>query len=86
MIFRKSLDEQELPEDWKKASITPIHKGGDETEASNFRPASLTSIPCIVMESIIMDEVNLHLKSVGVRSVKQDRFLKGRSCLTNLLT
>jgi len=63
MMFRKSLDEQELPEDWKKASVTPIHKGGDKTEASNFRPISLTSIPCKVMESIIMDEVKLHLKS-----------------------
>jgi len=28
IIFRKSLDKQELPEDWKKGSVTLIHKGG----------------------------------------------------------
>jgi len=42
MIFRKSLDEQELPVDWKKASVTPIHKGGDKTEASNFRDGQIS--------------------------------------------
>jgi len=86
MIFRKSLNEQELPEDWKKASVTHIHKGGDKTEASNFRPVLLTSIPCKIIKSIIMDKVKLHLKSVGVSKDKQHGFLKGRSCLTNLLT
>ena len=28
-IFRKSLDEGVLPEDWKTANVTAIHKSGD---------------------------------------------------------
>ena len=43
LIFRKSLDEGVLPEEWKCANITPIHKKGLRSEAENYRPISLTS-------------------------------------------
>ena len=40
LIFRKSLDEGVLPEEWKCANITPIHKKGLRSEAQNYRPIS----------------------------------------------
>lgn len=36
---------QEVPEDWRKASVTSILTKGKEEEAGNCRTASLTSSP-----------------------------------------
>ena len=36
-IFRKSLDEGVLPEDWKTANVTAIHKRGDRKKPENYR-------------------------------------------------
>ena len=57
MIYNKSLEEEVLPEDWKAATVCSIYKKGDKSDPGNYRPVSLTSVPCKVMESIIKDEV-----------------------------
>ena len=57
LIFSKSLSEGELSQDWKDAIITPLHKKGEKEFASNYRPISLTSIVCEVMESTIKDSI-----------------------------
>ncbi len=43
-IFNRSLQENKVPEDWKIANVTPIHKKGDKNIALNYRPISLTSV------------------------------------------
>jgi hypothetical protein len=35
-----------IPMDWKKATVVPIHKGGDCSVVKNYRPVSLTSVVC----------------------------------------
>ena len=55
LIFRKSLDESTLPSDWKAANVSPIHKNGNKNNAANYRPISLTSQICKVMESLKAD-------------------------------
>ena len=42
-----------LPGDWKRAAVIPIHKGGDRSLVTNYRPVSLTSVVCKQMEHII---------------------------------
>ena len=36
--------------DWKRATVVPIHKGGDRSLVSNYRPVSLTSVVFKQME------------------------------------
>jgi len=45
-IFAASLKQGVLPGAWKTANITPIYKKGEKEKHFNYRPISLTSIPC----------------------------------------
>jgi len=53
IIYQKSLIEGILPADWKVATVIPIFKKSNKHEASNYRPVSLTAVPCKVLKSII---------------------------------
>ena len=85
IIFNKSLQEGVVPDDWKLANVSPIFKKGNRTSASNYRPISLTSVICRLMESILRDTIVEHLKSNNLIRSSQHGFMPHRSCLTNLL-
>ena len=86
MIFNLSLETGQVPEDWRKANVTPIFKNkGSKSKAENYRPISLTSIPCKLMESIIKDTVVEHLTIHKLIKDTQHGFMSKRSCTTNLL-
>ena len=53
MIFQESLRTGHIPNDWKRANITPIYKKGCRSDPLNYRPISLTSSACKVLERII---------------------------------
>ncbi|BHF64219.1 hypothetical protein SprV_0200721900 [Sparganum proliferum] len=74
-----------LPSDWKSATITPLFKGGSRASANNYRPVSLTSICCKIMEKIIKKALMQFLEQHHPLSDAQHGFRSGRSCLTNLL-
>jgi hypothetical protein len=59
-IFRQSLCTGEVPEDWRRANVTPIFKKGKKTDPGNYRPVSLTSVCCRILESIIRDNLMEH--------------------------
>ena len=60
IIFRKSYESGILPEAWKKAHVTPIHKKGSKMVPGNYRPVSLTSVIGKMMESIVRDQLVEH--------------------------
>jgi hypothetical protein len=83
-IFRKSLDTGIIPADWKKAKVIPIYKKGAKSDPGNYRPVSLTSVPCKILESLIKDAVMKHLENEKLIKDSQHGFMAGRSCTTNL--
>ena len=85
MLFNKTLVEGKLPQDWKIANITAIHKKGNKKLASNYRPVSLTSLICKKMEEIIRDKVMEFVKKTRTLSKKQFGFIGGRSTILQLL-
>ena len=85
IIFAKSLAEGIVPDDWRCANITPIFKKGSKSSAGNYRPVSLTSVVCKIMESVIKDTIVAHLSASNIIAPSQHGFMPGRSCLTNLL-
>ncbi|BHF68838.1 hypothetical protein SprV_0301187900 [Sparganum proliferum] len=84
-IFQTSFLTGCLPSDWKSATITPLFKGGSRASANNYRPVSLTSICCKIMEKIIKKALMEFLEQHHLLSDAQYGFRSGRSCLTNLL-
>ena len=84
-IMNKSLANGCLPEDWKLALVTPIFKKGAKNVPSNYRPVSLTSIVCKMMEKIIRKQVMSHLLTENLLSTKQFGFMNRRSTTTQLL-
>ena len=79
IIFRKSLEEGVVPMDWRNANVTSIFKKGDRTLASNYRPISLTSIICKMLESLIKDAVMKHLLENHLVHSAQHGFIPSRS-------
>jgi len=86
VVFRKSLDDASVPDDWKCANVCPIFKKGNINLAENYRPVSLTSQICKIFEAVIRDAVVNHLESNCLIKDSQHGFRKGYSCLTNILT
>ena len=84
-IFNKSMTTGQVPSDWKLANVTPIFKKGSKSNPENYRPVSLTSVPCKLMESIIRDNVVDHLLLNQLIKSSQHCFMKHKSCTTNLL-
>ena len=52
LIFQKSLDTDTVPAAWKEANITALYKKGDRYAPSTYRPVSLTSVVCKMLEAI----------------------------------
>lgn len=85
IIFQKSLASGQVPSSWKEANVTPIHKKASKQKASNYRPISLTSIVCRIMESIIRDNIVKHMMENQLFCDSQHGFVPGRSCMTQLI-
>ncbi len=52
-LFADSLTTAVVPTDWRLAIICQVHKKGDPEDVSNYRPVSLTSIICKIVERIL---------------------------------
>ena len=85
ILFTKSLACGQLPEQWRTANVTPLFKKGSKMEASNYRPVSLTSVPCKLMERVVKGLMTKHLHDHGLIAVEQHGFVANRACVTNLL-
>ena len=83
-MFKSSLKEGKLPQDFRNAIIVHIHKKGAKYDPSSYRPVGLTSIICKILESIIRAELLRHLKANNLISEHQYGFMPGRSSTLQL--
>ncbi|CAC5376273.1 unnamed protein product [Mytilus coruscus] len=59
-----------VPTDWKNAFISAIFKKGNKSLAKNYRPVSLTSVVCKIMEKILQKFIIEHMKTNNLFSKK----------------
>ena len=84
-VYNDSLQEGKIPSDWKIAHIVPIYKKGDAQKASNYRPVSLTSVICKILERIIREQILNFAFNNNLFPKDQHGFLPKRSTVTNML-
>ena len=80
------MQEASVPSLLKRAAVVPIYKGGDRSDPSNYRPVSLTPILMKIMEKIVRKKMVAFLSENNLFNPNQHGFMKGRSCLSALLS
>ena len=85
-LFQQSIDTGEIPKEWSLANICPLFKKSDRSLACNYRPVSLTCVPCKLLEHIVCSHIMAHLNEYKLLSDRQHAFRKGHSCETQLTT
>lgn len=63
----------------------PVYKKGSRTEAQNYRPISLTSVPCKLLEHIMLRHIMIHLDAHNMLIDHQHGFRSNRSFETQLI-
>lgn len=86
IIFNHSLETGQLPADWLTANISAVFKKGDRNRAENYRPVSLTSVACKLLEHVICHHLRNHLEMFNILTDRNHGFRSGYSCETQLLT
>ena len=86
ILWQKSLNTGEIPDIFKLAYVSPIHKPGCSREAAeNYRPVSLTSHLVKTFERILKTSIQNFLERTLALKDNQHGFRDKRSCLSQLL-
>ena len=85
ILFNQSIKQKTVPKSWKEAQITAIFKKGKKCMAGNYRPVSLTSIVCKIMETLVRESIIKHMKINKLFTDRQYGFISGRSTSLQLL-
>jgi hypothetical protein len=85
-IYQKSHEVGSVPDDWIMVVITALFKKGDKSLPVNYRPVSLTSVTCKLMEHIMFKHIMQHLEKYSILVDYQQGFRQKRSRESQLAT
>ena len=60
-LFQQSIDTGEIPKEWSLVNICPLFWKSDRSLACNYRPVSLTCVPCKLLKHIVCSNIMAHL-------------------------
>ncbi|HBI39884.1 MAG TPA: hypothetical protein DDY16_02905 [Tenacibaculum sp.] len=78
-LVNLSLSTGLMPTSCKIAKVTPIHKGGDTEDPSNYRPISILPILGKCIEFCVNSQLTQYLEDRGILSEQQYGFRKDHS-------
>ena len=86
-LYQYSIDTGEVPQDWRDVNVVPIFKKKrrDRHRPSNYRPVSLTSVVCKILEHTVHSSIMTHFNRWNILCDSQHGFRKRRSCETQLI-
>lgn len=85
-LFNFSFQEGKLPDRWLQARVIPLYKNkGDPSLLKNFRPISLTSCICKVLERLVKKKLVKFCERSNVFPSEQHGFRSNRSTVTQML-
>ena len=85
VMFNKSLSTGCLPDRWLSSNVVPIYKKGARFDPLNYRPVSLTSVPCKSMERLVVARLWEYLEANSLLSNQQFGFRRGCSTIDQLI-
>lgn len=80
-IFSALLRHHRTPDAWRHARIFTIHKSGDVTKCSNYRPISLQSTLYKTFMTVLTKRLSRYAEKTHLISNAQGGFRKDRTCL-----
>ncbi len=84
-IFTASMNLSDVPDDWRLANVIPLFKKGRSSSVNNYRPVSLTSVVCKVMETAVNRRLMSYLNKHALITRDQHGFRCRKSVATQLL-
>ena len=85
-LINKSWTEGKLPDQWKLGTIIPLLKPNKPVhEPGSYRPISLTSAVCKIMETMIANRLTSHIENNNLLAPTQSGFRKNRSTLDQII-
>ena len=84
IIFKNCLDTGTFPLCWKRANITPLHKKGDKSILSNYRPISVLPVCGKLFEKMIYNALYNYLTTNNILDMNQTGLRSGDSCTNQL--
>ena len=79
LIFNKLFNQSRYPDQWGLGYIAPIYKGGDETDAKNYRGITLNNILAKIYSQVLLNRLNKWSIKHETISNCQFGFQKGKS-------
>ena len=84
-FFTECLRKGKMPGCWKKALVTPIHKGGKFEDIANYRPISLLCCVPKILERVVCESLSDFLLENTIIGHQQFGFVKNSSTVDQLL-
>ena len=84
-LFNLSISTCQLPSIWKCAKVTPIFKGGDPLEVSNYRPISIICSTVKILEKLVFNQLSKYISDLNILSPFQSGFRANFSTTTTLV-
>ena len=85
LVYEASLQQGEVPADWRIAHVTPVFKKGYHSKPANYRPISLTSVCCKILEHVIHSQIMAHFERNNILSDAQHGLRRRRSTESELI-
>lgn len=86
VIYQQSWLPGEVTAYCRLANVMPIYRKGQKEDPWSYRPVSLTLVPGNIMMQIILSAIIRHIQDNQVIGISQHGFMKGSSCLMNLIS
>ena len=83
-LINMCITTNNIPDLWKHSRVIPIHKSGDPTDPSNFRPISILPVISKVVERTVQRQLYYYLSSNHLLSPTQHGFRPRHSTETAL--
>lgn len=86
-LMKKIYEQKKVPNQWKIARITPLHKKGPKNEVTNYRPISNLCSMSKVFERLLLQRMNglELLRGDSLSGNSQHGFKKDRSTVTAMI-